>query len=132
MATILTRQAILEALDIPREAVDVPEWGGAVYVRGLSGTERDRFEASVVQQKGRDRTLNLSNVRAKLCALCIVDEDNKRLFSDMDVQALGGKSAAALSRVFDAAQKLSGLTTEDVEELSKNSEATQQEDSLSS
>ena len=34
-----------------------------------------------------------------------------------DIAALGRKSSAALNRVFEAAQKLSGLTDEDVDEL---------------
>jgi hypothetical protein len=121
MAVItLTREAILAATDLPKELIDVPEWGGSVWVRGLTGAERDRFENSVIEQKGRDRSLNLRNVRAKLCALCMVDEEGKRLFADSDIQALGQKSAAALSRVFDAAQRLSGLTREDVKELAEN------------
>jgi hypothetical protein len=37
------------------------------------------------------------------------------------VEALGKKSAAALNRVFEVAQRLSGITDDDVEELAKNS-----------
>jgi len=73
--------------------------------------------------------VNLANVRARLCAISIVDETGKRMFSDEDVRALGRKSAAALDRVFAAAQRLSGLTDEDVEELAKNSDGGQSDDS---
>lgn len=41
----------------------------------------------------------------------------KRVFSDFDVDELGEVSAAALDRVFDACQKLSGITESDVVEL---------------
>ena len=44
----LNREAILAAEDLPRELVEVPEWGGAVYVRALTGAERDQFEASKI------------------------------------------------------------------------------------
>ena len=36
---ILSRQAILQANDITAETVPTPEWGGAVRVRMLTGTE---------------------------------------------------------------------------------------------
>lgn len=132
---ILTREAILQAQDLPSEAVEVPEWGGAVLVRGLSGAERDAFEAGVIAPKleknGKSGSMDMRNIRAKLAALCIVDEVGQRIFSDGDVEALGRKSAAALDRVFSAAQRLSGLSQADVEELAKNSGSGQSESSTS-
>lgn len=118
--TYLTREAILDAQDLPTETVEVPEWGGAVLVRGLTGRERDAFEASMIEQKGRKTTFTMSNFRAKLAARTIIDENGKRMFSDKDMDALGGKSAVALQRVFNVAQQLSGLSDADVEELTKN------------
>ena len=116
----LTRDAILKAHDLPTEDVEVPEWGGVVRVRGLTGAERDAFEQSIVEQRGKNTRMNLRNIRAKLVALTVVDEEGNRVFSDEDAEALGKKSAAALDRVFAAAQRLSGLRPEDVEELAGN------------
>jgi hypothetical protein len=62
----------------------------------------------------------MENVRARLAAASIVDENGARMFSDEEIEALGGKSAMALDRVFKAAQRLSGLAPEDVEELAGN------------
>ena len=36
----LTRHAILEAPDIETREVPVPEWGGTVYLRALTGAQR--------------------------------------------------------------------------------------------
>ena len=119
---LLTRDAILQAEDLPTEDIEVEEWGGAVRVRALTGAERDAFEQSIVEQRGKSTRMNLRNIRAKLVALTVVDADGKRLFSDKDAELLGKKSAAALDRVFEIAQKLSGLSPEDMEELSGNSE----------
>ncbi len=127
----LTRDEILQADDLEMEVVKVPEWGGEVLVRGLTGTERDAFEGSIITLKGKQSSMNMQNVRAKLVARSIVDEYLERLFSDADVEALGKKSAAALDRVFSVAQRLSGVSDEDVEELAKNSESVQSEDSTS-
>lgn len=124
----LTKEQILGAQDIQTEVVDVPEWGGAVIVRGMSGKERDSFEASMIKGKGKSANVNLENLRAKLVSKCVVDEAGKRLFSDDDIPALASKSAAALNRVYEVAQRLSGVTDEDVDELTKNSEAAQSEE----
>ena len=126
--TYLTRDAILQREDIVTEDVEVPEWGGTVRVRGMSGVERDKFEAGLIQQpvaNGRRRKpqeqqhTNMENIRAKLCSWCCVDEQGGRLFAESDVQALGGKSATALARIFDVATRLSGITEEDVDEMAQ-------------
>lgn len=118
--TALTRDAILGANDRAMELVDVPEWGGQVWVRALSGTERDAYEASLVTvRRDGSQRFNMENVRARLVSMAMVDGAGERLFSDADVKALGAKSAQALDRVFDAARKLSGLSDEDVEELAE-------------
>ncbi len=118
---ILSRDDILKADDLPTRKVEVPEWGGIVLVRGLTGAQRDAFEMMFLNWRDKNQA-SLENFRATLAAWCIVDEDGKRLFNDTsDVHRLAQKSARALERVFDAARELSGLTAQDVEELTKNS-----------
>lgn len=109
----LTREDILGIADLKIEPVEV--WGGVVYVRGMTGAERDSFEASLLARNKKD--VDLSNVRARLCALTICDEQGNRLFTEADVKALGAKAAGELQKVFTVAQRLSGLTEEDAEEL---------------
>src|SRR5690242_16024071 len=105
--TALTRDSILGAADLPAQDVAVPEWGGSVRVRGLTGDERDDFEASCVVGKGKQTTVTWKNARAKIVARCVIDDAGARVFSDGDVEALGLKSAAALNRVYAVAAKLS-------------------------
>ena len=118
--SLLTRDEILKAQDLQTQTVEVPEWGGSVKVQGMTGTDRDAFEADIVQKKGKDFSVNMRNIRAKLVAVSLVNGDGKRIFTDKDIAALGKKSAAALDRIFSIAQELSGISTEDVEELAKN------------
>ena len=72
-------------------------------------------------RRGRDRKVDLTNMRARLVGLTVIDDTGQRLFTDDEVDLLGAKSGAALDRVFAIAQKLNGLSGSDVEELSKNS-----------
>lgn len=115
--TTLSKKDILTADDIKRELVPVPEWGGDVWVRGMTGAERDKFESGIVEQRGKDQSLNMANIRAKLASMTICDDTGKRLFSESDVQALSQKSASALQRIFAVAQRLSGIGEDDVKEL---------------
>lgn len=117
---MLTREMILTSKDLSFEIVDVPEWGGEVKVTTLTGTERDAFEASLIDQKRSGNTVNTKNIRAKLVSMACVDEEGKRLFTPADIEALGSKSASALDRIFVVAQKLSKLTEADMDELQGN------------
>ncbi len=126
----LTKKDILTVKDIVQEEVDVPEWGGAVLVQGLTGAARDRFEASILTKKGKKYDTNLADMRAKMVALSVVDDDGALIFSEHDVKALSMKSAVALNRVFTVAQRLSGLTDDDMDELEKNSDGDQSGDSI--
>lgn len=119
----LSAESILDANDLLSEDVDVPEWGGTVRVQGMTGADRDKFEAGFLDSKGKARPMNqaLTDYRARLAAACIVTEDGKRMFrSDAEVRRLGEKSAQALSRVADVASRLSGLTSDDQDELLGN------------
>jgi len=118
-----TRLAILEAEDRRRELLQIPEWQMSVWIRSLEGMERDRYEGGFVRY-GRNAkgsptvdSITSENTRARLAAMTMVDDDWANLFSEADVLILGHKSAAALERVFKVAQRLSGLTDEDVEAL---------------
>lgn len=120
--SFLSRAQILEAKDIAEDTVAVPEWGGSVKVRALTGAERDQYEAQFVRfdRKGNRQAPSFQDIRAKLVAMSCIDEQGQRLFTDADIVQLSRKSAAALQRVFEACQRLSGLTEQDVEDLTKN------------
>lgn len=119
---VLTREQILGADDIQVKEVAVPEWGGEVIVKTLSGAERDSYEASLVNidKRGKNFEMNMENAKAKLIAKAIVGEDKKPVFTEADIEALGAKSASALNRVYEAVQELSGFRSEEIEDLVKN------------
>lgn len=128
---LLSKEKILSANDRPTEDVEVPEWGGTVRVRGLSGAERDAFESSLLGPDGKPSPSRLANFRARLLARTLVDETGNRLFSDSEIKALGEKSGEVLSRLFDVAQRLSGMTRRDVDVYVGNSDGGQNGGSIS-
>lgn len=118
---IPSRDGILNAVDTKIEFCECPEWPCDVYVKNLTGEERDEFEGSLLKKDNNGkRVLAYSDLRAKLVARTACDETGKRLFSDSDIALLTKKSAAPLQRIFEKAQKLSGLSAEDVTELTED------------
>lgn len=114
----LSREAILGAIDLVVEKVSVPEWGGCVHVRVMTGRERDAFETSMPSSE--DKAVRYQDMRARLVALAICDASGQRLFDLSDIEALTKKSASALDRVFEVAARLNHLTERDQKELIEN------------
>jgi|SRR6476661_6002529 len=128
---ILSREEIIQVDDRKLKEVPVPEWGGSVMIRSLTGRERDDFEQSTVKTNKRgQQEQNFENFRARFVALCVVDENGRRLFqSRQEVALLGNKSVAALQRIFNEAQEMNGMSQEDVDELTSDFEKAPDEDS---
>ena len=116
---MLTRNGILACEDMPTEQVDVPEWGGMVLVRSLTGVERDSFEQVCIDQRS-GRKMRLQGLKALLVIMCACDETGQQLFTDEDRDAVNAKSGAALDRIYQVAARLNHLLAEDVEELAGN------------
>lgn len=110
-------QILAAASKFRREAVDVPEWGGSVWVREMAAGERDQWEGTMVSRQGMER---FKNLRALVVCLTVCDEDGKRLFADNEIDQVGKLPVSGIDRVFEAASKLNRLTKQDVEELEKN------------
>ena len=114
----LSREDVLGVNDIKIVKVDMPEWlDGYVYVKGMNGLEREEFEKFY-----RDDTNEPLNIRAKLAAMTICDEDGTLLFSIEDAEELGKKSASSLVRIFDVSRGLNSLGDEESEKASEEME----------
>lgn len=120
----LSKEQILAADDSKKELVQVPEWGGEVWVKCMSGSDRDTWEFSIFAERQKaekeGRSFSIPNFRARLVAATLCNEKGERLFSNEEIVVLGNKSSAALESVFLAARRINKLRDEDVESLVKN------------
>lgn len=109
------------AKPLPVTPVDVPELGGTVYVKEMSGIERDAWERAQVSVRGKGRNItfdpNLDNIRARLLVRCLCNEQGERLFTDADAGEVGKLPASIVVALYDAAQVICGLSQKDLEEL---------------
>jgi hypothetical protein len=120
----LNKAAILAAGDYKLEKVTVPEWGGDVYIKTISGVDRDRFEEGYSEQR-------MKNFRSRFLVLTLSDENGGRLFTDAEVEELGKKSSLVINRLFDKAWSLNAFTNEAVEELGNDSTVVPSDGSIS-
>lgn len=126
---LLTRAGIIGRPPVlPRQLVQVPEWGGAVLVRGLTGRERDEWEVGIYQLVDREKTRVAAggtpdpwylsrNLRARLAVRTVCDDAGQLLFSPADEERLGQEPAAPLDRIYAVARRLSLIEEQDVQEL---------------
>lgn len=131
-----TKEQILAADDLTYEDVFVEEWDLTVRVRSLTGTEYAGYQRALssMQQelrgRGRKRELDVKieshaeKAMLLLCMLSMVDGEGNRLFTEAELEALGKKNHRPLSRIYEVAERLSGLNEEAVEEEGKGSEVT--------
>lgn len=115
MMATLNRQEILKAEDLGRREVEIPEWGGRVYIKTL--TAQERFDLSE-----RCAALNATGVRFMTVILvgCLVDQDGRRILDDDDVDLLAAKAGSVVQRLFDIADELNGFTERRARGLEKN------------
>ena len=117
------RDDILGADDRPWIDVPTPEWPvKTVRIISMSGADRDSWEASaLIRRASLEGTDRLRNLRAELVGRCAVDPTTgERIFGENDIEALGGKSAKVLERLFAAATQLNAVSDEDMKALEKN------------
>jgi hypothetical protein len=97
--------------DLPLEPVDVPEWPkvGKVWLRTLTGTERDKFESDNLAFKERAGPEFLKDFRSRLLVRTLADSKGQRLYQDGEVAAVAKRSGKVLDRLYDAACRLNGL-----------------------
>ena len=127
---ILNRESLLKKENLKKEKVNLGK-DEYVFVRQMTGRERDRFEQSllkeVIDNKGQSEfKRSLDDFRAKLAVHTVCDEEGNNLLRPEDVSILSqNMSAARLELIVNKAQELNKISEEDRENLIKNSEAAQ-------
>ena len=93
---------------LPKRAVDVPELGGEVIVRGL--LLKDRLAIADISGTNQD----FSRV-SKVLTATVVDPDDKPLLTQDEWEEFGAQHFSAAMRVFEVALELSGFKAEVLE-----------------
>ena len=113
----LTKDQIFNASDHQIKTLNIPEWGGDICLKTMTGFQRDKYESEILKCQKNNSFVNM---RVKLAIYTVCDEDGNLLFEEKDINLLTKKSASALDKIFDEATKMNGISEEDIEELEKN------------
>ena len=123
---VLSKMDVIRNKELKKVLVDVPEWGGSLWVQEMTGEQRDRFDRWVTEKAD-----GVGGFRVRVLIATVVDEEGIPLFSDLDIPDLNKKSGKAVAKLSDKGMELSGMTEGAKEVEIKNSEAVLKEDSSS-
>lgn len=125
MGKALSADDIRAASDLEITRVEVPEWGGDVFLRRLT-----LDQVLKAQERTRKEKDGGQFGLAVLC-MCLCGEDGKPLFGADDLDVLRGKSARAIERLTREATRINGLDLEAAEAAQENFEPAPNGDSFS-
>lgn len=108
----------------PYKEEHVPEWDTTVRVHVMTGKERDAWELACMDETA-ESNFNRENMTARLLVYTVRDMVGRRIFEDNDVDWLGNTNSVPQRRLFPIAMRLNGLTKDDVEAITKNSDGGQ-------
>ncbi len=117
---LINRDALLAKDTLKIEKVMIDE-NNYVFVREMTGKERDTFEQSLLKKEGNDYVEDLTDFRAKLAVCTICNEKGDLLLNSNDYKTLSkNKKVAFLDKVVEVAQKLNAINKEALEDKVKN------------
>jgi hypothetical protein len=117
----LTREEIFACPVGAPTPVDVPEWGGTVYVRMLMGDDGERVHQIC-------KTADEGTALATWCVMCVCDSEGVPLFQNDDLEVVRKCPLPALRRCAEVALRINCITDEARKELAGNSETTSNDD----
>lgn len=104
---------ILGIEDTRYEVVPVPEWGLSIRLVSLSGHDRNRVAlAARAHRKTRPSEDEAVYFQARIILASMVDEAGEHIGEQSKAPALMAKNGAALTRLYLAAGRLSGIGSE--------------------
>lgn len=124
------REKILNADDISSEIIEVPAWGVTVEVRSMDGRSRTRLLKTASDADGN---IDMEVVYPEMILLCCFDpETGERIFEESDRDAVLSKAAGPVELLALAAMRVSGMSSDSVDEAGKDSSTTASDGSASS
>tara|TARA_Y100001973_G_scaffold103364_1_gene170460 strand:+ start:567 stop:920 length:354 start_codon:yes stop_codon:yes gene_type:complete len=115
----LTKDQILQAIDAKTIEFDIPEWGGSILLRGMTGKARNEYEFWASSQNKHD-VADFRGIRERLIISCAVDESGNPLFTIDEIDQLAAKNSEIIDRIHAKCQEICGMSPESVEEAEKN------------
>jgi hypothetical protein len=98
---MLTKEQILSITDKAVKEIEVPEWGGTVFIKGMTFEDHDYFD-TLKDDKYQNQ---------KLLIHVVCDGDGHPLFTEEDIPALKKKSIQAFKRIIKEVTDFNSIDT---------------------
>lgn len=109
---------ILGKEDKVSERLDIPEWGGCIYVRVMSAKERSEIEDLFMRI--HESKKDTGKFRSELIRRTWVDCNGALMITDEAIAThMMGKNALAIEKIFEKACEVNGFRQKDIEVLKK-------------
>jgi hypothetical protein len=137
MSKFLGKEMLLSKASLKIEKVELSN--GHVFIREMTGKEKDVWELSMVKKIRTGDKKNpiqyettLENFRAKLAVVTLCNKEGDLIFGANDIEALNSAiKASDLEKIVEKAQELNAISEQDKEEILKNSDVGQEDNSSS-
>ena len=107
---ILTKEEIFDGSNMC-EPVEVPDWGGCVYVKQVGIADRLRIHRIGSDNPGSD------DVWIRLTVMAVCDADGNRVFDESDIDRVRELAGVTFQPVVEKVMRMNGfMTDEDVAE----------------
>lgn len=118
----ISREQLLRPVPVEKEKVFIPELDDHVWVKGMTAAGRSKFERQFQTSTGKSNKRKVAEIRERMVVACCCTEDGTQLFAEDDIEVIGKQPIAMIERIVNVAQRLCGMSNEDVELMAKNSE----------
>lgn len=118
----LDMAAITAAADCKVKVVDVPEWGGVVGLRPMTGADRDDWEnENYHRHSANEGRADLRMLRARYLSMVLVHAETGELLfqGEEGRKKLSVKNGHVLNRLYEIAEKMNLLGAKAIDEEKK-------------
>lgn len=111
---LINKEQFLQNTACEHKDVHIEELGGEIRIKAMSIADQIKFEEESVNAKNQDDLI------FQLILNCCVDENNKKLFSKEDIEAIKERAAPIIIKLFQEILKVNKLDEAEIDKLAKN------------
>lgn len=91
------------------EIDDIPDIDGTFFMRVITDRERDEYELHLMDRDGKPDLTKMKGYRPRLLALCLVDQEGKRLFANGRADGLSDLPSSITVPLYEHAERINQL-----------------------
>ncbi len=111
---MLRKEDLIKNPCLPYIDIECKHIGGTFRVQAMRAGTRDVFEQRIGKLSELESGVK-TNLRAVFLIHCIVDKEGQLIFGLDDLELLSSQHSADIDMLFDAAQRINGMTDSEAE-----------------